>query len=264
MLTATLATAMLENLTKLGFTEREAKVYLILLRNGPALASTLAIRTGLKRVSIYSLLETLCSRGVISFEPTEEGRRYLPHDPECLLYTLEREKAELQVRWDLARNCIRSLSEVTHIQKLDARRAIFLKEISVIQAAMGELFDGDEKLYGLCSESLTSVERNFFIQLFSNGSAHYKDCLMLTPKDSMAWMKRQNNVKCVEHLFPAEKGQILVQGSKVFFICQREDLELMLIRDPSYAKTVLDVLIKPYCKSTGVLALSSTISFLKG
>lgn len=264
MLKIPLATAMLENLIKLGFTDREAKIYLILLRNGPALASTLAIRTGLKRVSVYSILETLCARGLVSFERTEVGRRYLPHDPECLLYNLEREKAAFQIKWDLAKNCIKSLSDVTVIKRLDVRRVIFLKGVQEIEKAMSELFHNEKKLYGICADTLTLAERNLFKRLFENSNLYYKNCLMLVPNNLVGWMEAQINVSWIEHLFPAEKGQILVQDSSVFFLCEREELELMLIRDPSYAKTVLDVLIKPYDNTSGVLALNSSISFLNG
>ncbi len=254
---------MVENLTKLGFSEKEAKIYLILLRNGPALASTLAARTGLKRVSVYSILDGLCSRGVVSYEATELGRRYLPHDPECLLYSLEREKAELQVKWDLAKECVNSLAEINIVQQLDARRVIFLKDLTTIQAALSELFDKNEKLYGLCSETLSQDEERFLTHIFSSSHAFFKEGFILTPKCSMQWLNKAK-IACIEHPHPSEKGQILVQGAKVFFLCQREQLELMLIRDASYAKTVLEVMIKPYCKTSGVLALSSISSFLKG
>lgn len=254
---------MLENLTKLGFSEKEAKIYLILLRNGPALASTLAIRTGLKRVSVYSILDALCSRGVVSYELSELGRRYLPHDPECLLYGLEKERAELQVKLDLAKNCVSSLSEINIVQQLDARRVIFLKSLAAIQSAMPDLFNKTEKLYALCSEAISPEEEHFLTQLFSNTQNFFKEALILTPKCSTKWAGWAK-VTCLEHPHPSENGQILVQGSQVFFVCQRQELELMLIRDASYAKTVLEVMIKPYCNTSGVLALNSTCSFLKG
>ena len=254
---------MLENLTKLGFTEKEAKVYLILLRNGPALASTLALRAGLKRVSMYSILESLTARGIVSYENTPLGRRYLPHDPECLLYPIERERAELQVKWDLAKNCIDSLATLT-VQKMDARRVVFLRESSAILDAMDELFEKGQKLYGAFSVAFTSSEKNFFIKLLSVGNFSNKESVFLAPETPSLWFKTKLNITCFKHPFPTEKGHILVQGAKVFFICERENLELMLIRDASYAKAVLDVLIKPYCSSAGELALSSNISFLKG
>lgn len=255
---------MLENLTKLGFSEKEAMVYMVLLRNGPALASTLAHRTGLKRVSVYSILDALSARGLVSFEFTDLGRRYLPHDPECLLYKLEEEKAQLQVKLDLAKDCIQSLSHTTSIQRLDGRRVVFLKKIEIIKDALADFFDASQKLHGLFSEDLSSDEETLFRELFEKAKLYSKDCLILTPKKLTKWMEKQKNIRWLEHPFPAEKGQILVQGSSVFFVCQREELELMLIRDPSYAKTVLEVLIKPYCEKVGVLAHSSRSSFLKG
>ncbi|MFA6024613.1 MAG: helix-turn-helix domain-containing protein [Candidatus Gracilibacteria bacterium] len=107
-----------ENLTCLGLSEKEAMLYLLLLRNGPAPATLLAKRLGIKRVSLYPVLSALLERGLISFEQTKFGRKYLPHDPECLLDFLEEERAELIHRMDLAKSCILQLHEFSVWQKV--------------------------------------------------------------------------------------------------------------------------------------------------
>lgn len=99
-----------ESLVKLGLSEREASLYLLLLQIGPSQVSSLAKRAQVKRVSVYSVLASLELRGLVTFEQTRLGKRYLAHDPECLLYFLEQEKAELKCRINLARECIQKLS----------------------------------------------------------------------------------------------------------------------------------------------------------
>lgn len=106
----TFRTAMFnENLLQLGLSKKEVMLYLLLLRNGPAPVSSLAKRLELKRVSLYSILESLELKGLISIQETERGRRYLPHDPECLLEGLEKQQIELKYRFELAKECVEQL-----------------------------------------------------------------------------------------------------------------------------------------------------------
>lgn len=99
-----------ENLIKLGLSEKEATVYLLLLGIGPSQVSSLAKRAMLKRVTAYSVLDSLCARGLVTFEPMKIGKRYIAYDPECLLNGLEQEKAQLKWRMELAKDCIQKLN----------------------------------------------------------------------------------------------------------------------------------------------------------
>lgn len=109
-----------ENLLQLGLSKKEAMLYLLLLRNGPAPVSCLAKRLELKRVSLYSILESLELKGLISIQETEQGRRYLPHDPECLLDGLEKQQIELKYRLELAKECVEQLQGLSVWQRLKA------------------------------------------------------------------------------------------------------------------------------------------------
>lgn len=53
-------------LKKIGFSEKEAKVYLALLELNEALPSAIARKTGLKRTNTYAILEELQARGIVS------------------------------------------------------------------------------------------------------------------------------------------------------------------------------------------------------
>ena len=97
------------NLTELGLSEKEALLYLLLLRSGPSPASSLAKRLQIKRVSLYPVLESLTERGLVDYEQTSLGRRYIPHDPICLIDLLEKETAEVRHRMEIAKMCVEKL-----------------------------------------------------------------------------------------------------------------------------------------------------------
>lgn len=97
------------NLTELGLSEKEALLYLLLLRSGPSPASCLAKRLQIKRVSLYPVLESLTERGLVAYEQTPTGRKYISHDPVCLLDLLEKESAQIRHRMEIAKRCIEKL-----------------------------------------------------------------------------------------------------------------------------------------------------------
>ncbi len=108
-----LAAMLDENLTILGLSKKEAMLYMQLLRCGPSPASSLAKRLHIKRVSAYPLLESLEAKGLVTFKENKTGRQYFPHDPECLLQTLEQQNAELKYRMELAKKCIQQFHELS-------------------------------------------------------------------------------------------------------------------------------------------------------
>lgn len=103
-------------LMELGLSEKEAKLYLLLLQLGNSPVSPLAKRAELKRVTVYSVLEVLVERGLVSFENRPEGRRYSAYDPECLFYLLEKEKAKLRFKMELTKECVQKLSNRQYLE----------------------------------------------------------------------------------------------------------------------------------------------------
>jgi sugar-specific transcriptional regulator TrmB len=83
-----------EELQRLGFSPKEATVFLTLLRLGPSAASTLARTTGIKRTSIYDVLNSLMERSLVhSFK---QGRHtYFVVDDVNELYLQEKQKTQL-------------------------------------------------------------------------------------------------------------------------------------------------------------------------
>lgn len=84
---------MKDKLIKLGFSEKEALVYTTLLRIGPAVASTLARLTGIKRTSIYDVTNRLVEDNLImTFK--QGAYSYFVVDDVNKVYLYEKEKAE--------------------------------------------------------------------------------------------------------------------------------------------------------------------------
>ncbi len=76
-------------LTRLGFSEYEAKAYITLLQNNPLNGYELARESKLPRANVYSVLEKLEDRGAVVRLETPSGTRYAPVPPEELTQHLD-------------------------------------------------------------------------------------------------------------------------------------------------------------------------------
>ena len=80
---------LVENLTKFGLTEKEARVYLTLLETGSSLVSDVAKKSRINRSTSYVLLEALAEKGLVSISEQKNVRLYTPAPPERLIQLLE-------------------------------------------------------------------------------------------------------------------------------------------------------------------------------
>jgi len=85
-----------QTLEKLGLNKNEAKIYLALLELSQATILQLARQTGLKRPTIYLIIDLLLKKGVIRALPKEKKTFYLPENPQQLLIKLQETTNELQ------------------------------------------------------------------------------------------------------------------------------------------------------------------------
>lgn len=76
-------------LQEIGFTEKEAIIYLALLELGSGTVTDIAKRARLKRAIIYIILEGLIKRGYVSEVPETKINRYIAVDPTKLLSDLK-------------------------------------------------------------------------------------------------------------------------------------------------------------------------------
>lgn len=76
-------------LSQLGFTESEARIYIELLKIGSQPVSIVAKRVGFNRTSAYSVLKSLERKGVVSSYICGAMKIFSANDPNCLVAYLE-------------------------------------------------------------------------------------------------------------------------------------------------------------------------------
>lgn len=85
---------LLDTLEKIGFSDKEARIYLQLIRLGAQPASTIANKAGINRTTTYDIIESLTKKGLISTMQKGGTTYFKALDPKELINYLEREKIE--------------------------------------------------------------------------------------------------------------------------------------------------------------------------
>lgn len=82
----------LEQLEKIGLKEKEARIYVALLKEGPSLANSLAKETNILRSSIYDYLDILLEKGFITYI-IKSGKKYFQSvDPQKIIDKFQEKK----------------------------------------------------------------------------------------------------------------------------------------------------------------------------
>lgn len=214
---------------------------------GPSPVSALAQRVNLKRVTVYAILDALASRGLVNVVDTDQGRRYVPQDPSCLLEKLEEEKNTLQRKVEMAEECVRELESPSFASVPELKRVRFHEGIQAVKKGLHDHFLGTSPLNGLISVDDSSLAGLCLFEL-------------RTERLGLGSLTIYQHVDV--ELF--SKGTLLVQEDTVGFLAQRGALELMIIRDPFYAHYVKQVLFSPYFSRKSVGATISMGAPVKG
>lgn len=83
-------------LKKLGFDEKDIRVYLILLSLGPSPVRKIAQATGINRGTTYDILKNLMKQGLVVYHHKEKHQYFFAEDPLKLEHALEGRMEEMQ------------------------------------------------------------------------------------------------------------------------------------------------------------------------
>ena len=117
-------TSILQNI---GLTQKEAKIYLAALEVGSSPVSKIAAKAKINRVTTYSIIEKLISKGMFNFMTRNKIKFYTATDPEILVNEYKRRSNDLlKVLPDLKRlHGDSSHPQIRYFEGLDGIKAIY-------------------------------------------------------------------------------------------------------------------------------------------
>jgi sugar-specific transcriptional regulator TrmB len=84
-----------KNLTKLGFSPSEIKIYLHLLKTGSSYANKISSETKINRTNVYEALDRLIAKGVISFIIRNKIKWFEAKNPESVISLIKEKEEEI-------------------------------------------------------------------------------------------------------------------------------------------------------------------------
>ena len=87
---------MLNQLINLGFSDNEAKVYMVMLELGPATVLEISARAGVNRPTTYVQIESLKKMGLVSTQIKGKKQLFIAESPEQLEFVIEQEKKTVE------------------------------------------------------------------------------------------------------------------------------------------------------------------------
>lgn len=109
-----------KQLQGLGFSEKEARIYVGLLESGEAAPSELSKRTGINRATVYVTLESLQKRGLVGKIEKHKKIIFNIENPLQILDHLEREKNNVEIKINLAKTL---MPELEMLEKVTGEKA---------------------------------------------------------------------------------------------------------------------------------------------
>lgn len=156
---------LLAELTRIGFTEYEAKVYLALLAESPATGYQLSKTSGVPRSMVYEALSRLHAKGAVLESLEDRAAIYRPLPPELLL---ERHHEEHLQRMDRLREGLQKIylaPAEDRVWTLSGRRPILTYAVQLLRAAKSDvaLVLTDDDLEALREEITLACQRGVAI-----------------------------------------------------------------------------------------------------
>jgi len=124
----------LEILTKIGLTDAEAKVYLVLLELGSSQAVHITSKSGLHRRTVYDAIERLVEKGLVSYMRENNIKKYEAVDPENLNKILEQQQDNLNSilpKLKLLKTLNKEKRQTTFFRGKDGLKSIFNHQLEI-------------------------------------------------------------------------------------------------------------------------------------
>jgi HTH-type transcriptional regulator, sugar sensing transcriptional regulator len=141
-----------------GLSEFEALVYLASLSLGPATVNDLAKHSGVKRTTVYPVIDSLKNKGIMNIEMKGLKKSYVAESPERLEGIIEQKKERLK----------NMMPELTAIKSLKHNESFikYYEGISGVKTVYDSILDGlksgDEYLIISDMERFLKMDREYF------------------------------------------------------------------------------------------------------
>ncbi|MDP3792973.1 MAG: helix-turn-helix domain-containing protein [bacterium] len=187
---------MLKQLTSLGLSENEAKVYVAMLELGPATVLEISAKAGVNRPTTYVQIEALKKMGLISTQTKGKKQLFMAESPEQLEFVIERERKEIEQKKE---ELIKLLPGLTNLFNLAGEKP------------QVRFFEGEEGILKIQGEFLKTKADSIY------GISDFDSVMELFPNFTSAYSSKRAQRKIPSKLiYTSTKGSFLKGSDEDF------------------------------------------------
>lgn len=216
-----------------GFPPKEAKIYLALLENGSLIIKKLSDKTGIKRTTLYPLIEKMTSNGIVGIEIRKRRKYYFIKNLEILLTKIREQKnfiealiPQIQILLDdrLAEGRIQVYDTILKLRKT-------LEELNFLDPQKDEILtiEGDIKEtykigFDFWKELLSQKKKLGIKSRTIIPSDDQQDFIIRDHKIKIRTSKHLNNFKIMLYLFQ-NKVLIIIPGQPLCIVIENKKIK---------------------------------------
>ena len=153
-------------LIDLGFSEKEASVYLALLELGPSTTTEISRTAGINRTTGYDILESLVNDGLVNLVGETKIQRFVAESPEKVISFLENKIKQSQERLRQAQLLLPELLSVFSVK--EKPKAKFYEGIERVKETFEDTLNakGDILAYAVGADAFKAVGEEYFKDYF--------------------------------------------------------------------------------------------------
>lgn len=232
----------IKSLVSIGLGEKEAVVFVDLLKHGESKSGEICNRTNVPSSRIYFLLEGLIEKGLISFRIINNIKVFRANEPESLSNLFERKEQEIKRQRELMLSSIKSLKVIKN-QFREMTDFRYFKGYIGIKSAYEELLNvmkkGDEVLVISAPQVFDKIEA-YLTEVFSKERIRKKILMkIIITNESRDYGKKRERMRLTQVKYSDMKTRVetvVVQDYLMLVDCGLDPYAL-LIKDSDFADT---------------------------
>lgn len=220
-------------LKNLGFSEKEANVYIAILELGKGTVSQISRKAGINRTTGYEILDSLLNKGVVNLSGKEPKSEYIVEAPESLVNHFTKEANIAVDRIKKVENIIPDLLRVYATQ--NRPRIKFYEGIDGLKHVYENTLTSSETIRAYASvEDVNSGIPNYFPEYFKRRAAKNIHIRAIFPETPLAYERSalDKDEKRESVLVPYDKynftPEINIYDNKVMIASWREKLGIII------------------------------------
>ncbi|MFA5936365.1 MAG: helix-turn-helix domain-containing protein [Candidatus Paceibacterota bacterium] len=197
-------------LIELGFSDKEAGVYLALLELGPSTTTEISRMAGINRTTGYDILESLASEGLINTIGETKIQKFVAENPEKVINFLENKIKQSQEKLQQAYSILPELLSVYNIK--EKPKVKFYEGIERVKEAFEDTLtaSGEILAYAVGTDAFNAVSEEYLKSYFKRRVESNIKVRVIAPDDV-------DTLKVIAHDKEELRESLVVPKDKFYF-----------------------------------------------